>query len=214
MSIDGLSFSEGSDGAGEGGEVSEAVLEAYREKAAQSAKQARKDKKQEGKRKQQEDVLTRIIIQFLNTPRYSGFFVVISRVVSKNVPADFILAILALIHKQSLDILNAKDIPLKSPPKNSTSVFPPELSKHLTHWTTLLYSVASAEPHKILETVLDREWKRDKNIIKLMKLVIQEFFTFKKFDVSPENIEAFADTFIEKLVLSLENQVHNQNKIA
>lgn len=213
MSFDGLNFSEGGEGASGSAEVSQEALEQYRERARQSAAQAKKDKKQEARKKQQEDTLYKIILQFLNTPKYKGFSIYIARSLAKNIPADFLLSLLSLIHKESLQAVNAQSIPPKAPPKQN-SPFPPELAKPLHHWTTLIFSVGSANPHKVLETILDQDWNLDDNLIQLMSMVIREFFTWKKFDVPWENLQSFSQVFIKNLSAQLEQQITDQQKIA
>lgn len=211
--MDGLEFSQGPDGINEGGaESTQEAIERFREQSKKSATQAKKDQKQEKKKKDQEDVLSNIILQFLKNKKYSGFFLLISRILSKNVPADFILSLLALIHQESAKILDAKKIPLKKAPPQKTT-FPPEIMKPLSSWTTLIFSVSSANPHKILETVLDHEWKLDNNLVQLFSLILKEFFAFKKFDTPFENIQNFSKTFLQNLANDLEKQVQNQPKL-
>jgi len=211
--MDGLSFSEGADSGSEGGaEMTQEAIERFKEQARKSAAQAKQDKKQEGKRRDQEDVLSKIILQFLQNPKYSGFFLLISRVLSKNVPSDFILSILALIHKESAQVLDAKNIKITKAPEQNTH-FPPEISKPLASWSTLIFSVGTAEPHKVLETVLDQDWNLDQNLVQLFSLVLKEFFSFKKFETPFENISGFSETFLRNLSSSLENQIQGQMKI-
>ncbi len=212
--MDGMSFSEGFDGGSEGGaEVSQEAVEKFREQSRKAAAQAKKDHQREEKKKGQDDVLVGIILQFLRTPKYSGFFLLISRLLEKNVPSDFILSVLALIHKESAQVLDAKNIAIKKAP-DQKSVFPPEISKPLASWNTLIFSVSSAEPHRVLETVLDQDWNIDANLVQFFSLVLKEFFHFKKFETPFENISGFAHTFLTNLSSSLEAQIQNQKKLA
>jgi len=212
MSMDGFNLGEDVDGVSGGAEITSEQLEKYRERAKKTAAQARQDRKQEKKKKRQEDVLSHIIIQFLKTPKYSGFFILISKSLAKNIPSDFLLALLSLIHKDSLAAVNTKDIP-KGLSKPQKSPFPKEILNPMSHWTTLLSSVASSEPHKVLETILDNEWKVDENITQLMSLVIREFFVFKKFKTEFSNISIFSKVFLTNLSDILQKQISNQNKI-
>jgi hypothetical protein len=208
--MDGLNYSEGADGASEGGaEVSQEAVERFREQARKAAAQAKQDKKSEQKKKKQDDVLIQIILQFLKNPKYSGFFLLLSRVLEKNVPSDFILALLSLIHKESADALNAKNLVIKKSP-TQTSQFPPEIAKPLENWNTIIFSVASGEPHRVLETIVDHEWNIDNNLIQLFSLVLKEFFTFKKFETPFSQIKGFSETFFVNLSSGLEKQIQNQ----
>lgn len=202
----------GADGGSEGGsEAAAEAAERFREQKAQAAAQAKRDQQEERRKKGQDDVLAKIIVQFLNTPRYSGFFLLIARALAKDIPSDFLLAILALIHKDSAQILEDKNIPRKTPPRPQDSAFPPELSAPLGEWTTLMYSVSTAEPHRVLETILDESWELDANILQLFCLVLREFFFFKKFETPFQNIQVFSEGFLKNLSTDLENQIQNQH---
>ncbi len=193
-----------------GKETSAESAERAREQKAKAASQAKRDQQNERRKKSQDDILAQIIVQFLKNPRYSGFFLLIARALSKNIPSDFLLAILALIHKDSAQILQDKNIPRKNPPKSHTSSFPPELSSPLSEWTILLYSVSTAEPHRVLETILDESWELDVNIVQLCSLVVREFFFFKKFETEFSHIQQFSENFLKTLSTDLENQIQNQ----
>lgn len=215
MALDDFSFSEGADGGSEGGaEATSEAVERFKEQQRKSAAQAKRDKKQEGKRKQQDNTLARIIVHFLGDKRYTGFFVLISSLLDKNIPSDFLLAILALIHKDSADVLKEKEIVLKRPPNDPSKNFPPKLAKPLSYWTSLMYSVAGAEPHKVLETIVDHNWDLDPNLSQFMSLVLKEFFKFMKFEVPFENLKSFSEVFLKMLFDELEKQVQNQQKIS
>ncbi len=210
--MDGFALGEDIDGASGGAEITSEQLEQYRERAKKTAAQAKRDKQQEQKKKKQENVLSHIIIQFLNTPKYSGFFILISKALAKNIPSDFLLALLSLIHKDSLAAVNAKEMQkIISIPQKST--FPKEVKIPMSHWTNLLASVASSEPHKVLETILDENWEIDKSLHQLMSLIIREFFVFKNFKTDFSNISIFSQVFLKNLSDQLQQQISNQEKI-
>lgn len=220
MALDDFNFSEGGEQAGNSEKSSESI-EQYTENQKRTARQAQSDKAQEKKQKEQEDVLAKIIMQFLRNNKYSGLFILLSKTLAKNIPADFLLALLSLIHKDSFDALQVKDIPISkekerhiNTEKNIKSAFPKELSAPMVQWTTLLFSVGSHHPHKVLETILDHNWKLDKNLSQLMSLIILEFFKHKKYSVPFPNILTFSETFLTQLSSDLELQISNQNKLS
>lgn len=202
---------EAGGGAEQGAEASAEAAERAREQRAKAAQQAQRDQKEERKKRQYDNTLAQIIVQFLNDPRYAGFFILITRIFSKNIPSDIILAILSLIHKDSATAIQEKNITRKELPKNQEhSSFPPQLSTPLNEWTTTIFSVASAEPHKALETLLDIEWKIDANLEQLFSLVLREFFSYKQFETPFENIQQFSSAFLSTLVGELESQIQHQ----
>lgn len=195
----------------QGSEASAEAAERAREQRAKAAQQATRDKREERKRRQYDNTLAQIIVQFLSDPRYSGFFILISRIFAKNIPSDIILAILSLIHKDSAKAIAEKNIERKELPKGADATpFPPELSLPLKEWTTVIFSVASAEPHKALETLLDINWDIDVNVEQLLSLVLNEFFSYKKFETPFENVQQFSKAFLSTLVGDLESQIQNQ----
>jgi len=215
MSLNEIHFSEGIDG-GEGGissqEVSKEQIEQYREQAKRSSAQAKQDKKNEQKKKQKEQSLHKIIIQFLNDPKYSLFSLYIARSLEKNIPAEFLLSLLSLIHKGSLKTLESYHFKQRTPPKQD-SPFPSSLSQPLQQWTSLIFSIGSTQPHKVLETILDENWELDTNLIHLMSIIIREFFVWKKFDASFQTIQSFSEVFLQNLSTTLESHIHNQKSI-
>jgi hypothetical protein len=213
MSLDDFSFSEeGSEGISGNKEVSKEVLEKFRENSKKASSQAKRDKKQEIKQKKEEDQLIKVIIQFLQNSQYSGFFILISKVGLNNVPSDFLLAILSLIHKESFYVVNGSKIEFKQPPKQK-SEFPKDITILLSQWQKLVFSVASSKPHKVLETILDHDWKTDESLIQLMSFIIREFFKYKKFSVPFENINNFSKVFLENISLELEKQINKQKTL-
>lgn len=210
MSLEDFNFSEGSsEGVSSSAEVSSEALERFKENMKKASSQAKRDKKQEDKQNKEENELIKIIIQFLRTPKYSGFFLLISKVGLKNVPSNFLLSILALIHKKSFSAINGSEIKFKEPPKQQ-STFPKDISILLSQWQKLVFSVASSKPHKVLETILDYNWEIDESLVQLMSFVIREFFIFKKFSVPFENITAFSRVFLQNISSELEKQINNQ----
>ncbi len=203
-------FDSAREGASSGAEVSQEALERFQEQARRTAAQAKQDQKQERQKKQQDNALARIIVQFLQNPRFSGFFVVISRALSKNIPSDFLLAILSLIHKEAFDEITKKELPTADLSENFTAKFPPQFSLPLQQWNLMMVSVATAEPQAGLESMVDEAWEVDMNTIQLISLVLREYFSFQKFEVPFENISQFSKTFVASLIKKLENQVINQ----
>lgn len=206
---DGVNGSEGSIGSAE---ASREQIEQYREQARKSSAQAKQDKKNEQKKKQKEHSLHKIIIQFLNDPKYSIFSLYIARTLEKNIPVEFLLSLLSLIHKDSLKALESNHSQKKTPPKQD-SPFPSKLSEPLQQWTSLIFSLGSTQPHKVLETILDHNWEVDTNLIHLMSIIIREFFIWKKFDASFQDIQSFSTVFLQNLSTTLESCVHNQKNL-
>ncbi|MBI5415028.1 hypothetical protein HZA38_05980 [Candidatus Peregrinibacteria bacterium] len=201
-------------------EVSEEAYDQFRDQYRKTQAAVQKIRKQEAKKKKQDFTLAHIIVQFLHDPRFTRFFVVISRLVAKNIPSDLLLVILSLIHKESAEAIQAKllkapnqDVPLEK--ENASPFFPQETKAEISQWTRNIFSVATSDPHRMLETILDYDWNLDENLVLFKVMVMQEFFNGKSLDVPPlENLDTFSRGFFQTLVKTLENQVHEQNVLS
>src|SRR3989338_8797691 len=82
--------------------VSEALSEEAKQRFAAAAAAMQHIKKEEKKSKKRDDQVAQVIIQFLGEERHARLFVLISRLVARDCPSIFILAILSLTHEKSL----------------------------------------------------------------------------------------------------------------
>lgn len=203
-------FESGGEGIAGSAEAAKEASERFQEQARRSAAQAKRDQKQERQKKQQDTTLARVIMQFLQTPRFSGFFLVVSRALSRNIPSDFLLAILSLIHKDAFEELVKKEFPKIELSESFIEKFPPQFALPLQQWNIMIISVATAEPQRVLETILDDAWNIDVNTKQLIAMVLREYFLFQKFEVPFEAITQFAEIFLQSLVDRLEKQIQGQ----
>ncbi len=199
-----------------GGATQEATKEdqeRFRDQYRKSQAAIKKIFQQEDKKRKQDFTLAHIIVQFLNDPRFTRFFVLISRIVAKNVPSDILLAILSLIHKESAKAIGEKQLVIQKTEMipQSEELFPDRVKAEINRWTENIVAVAIAEPHKTLETILDHNWNIDENIIELSAAVLQQFFEIRQLEIPPiENMRNFFHEFFPSLTSMLENQVHEQ----
>ncbi len=211
-------FESGDASAPSGQEVTQEAYERFRDQYKKTQAAIKKIKKEEGKKKKQDNALAHIIVQFLSDERFTQFFLLISRIVAKNVPSDIILAVLSLIHQESAKAIEEKKLtlPKEDFTKGQTSSFPPEIKAHISRWTQNIAAVMTAEPHKALETLVNHQsWEMDTHLPELAAAVLQQFFVFKKMDVPPiDNLRGFTNGFFEKILQNLESQVHEQGALA
>lgn len=191
--------------------------EKFRDRYRKSQAAIKKIRKQERKKKKQDNTLAHIIVQFLNDPRFTKFFVLISRVIARNIPSDIVLAILSLIHRESANAIEEKKLKLPTTEpstEQNSGAFPPHLKAHINRWTQNITIIGVTEPHRALETLLDHDWNLDQNIVELAVAVLQQFFVFQKTDLPPvENLRGFCEGFFKTLVNRLEQQVHHQGAL-
>ena len=73
-----------------------ASFEKFKEKMRKAAAQIKAIKKEENKRKKKEDELIKILLKFIKTSHKQDLVLLISRTLEKNIPANFILAVILL----------------------------------------------------------------------------------------------------------------------
>ena len=171
----------------QGQEASEEAKEKFQERLATAQKALKQLKKDEQKRKKQDNHLAKIIAYFLQTQGNSDLASLIAGLVEKDVPSDFILAILSLVDAQSKEVILVKKAQLLL--ENSTetkqalvtlddNVFEklsPEFKQEINDWFEHIYLIGVEETEKIMETTLDAELEIDPNILQLMASLLQRF---------------------------------------
>ena len=169
------------------GEVGSGAPEALSEQAKQrfaAAGAAMKAIQREEKKSKKRDArVAKTIIQFLNDDRYTHFFVLISRLVARDCPSIFILAILSLINEECLRVVteyvkestDGEDVPTTQMMKSENT----ETNALLVDWITRMQMVLSLDPHTILMTLMVDEKNIDGTVLQLTTFTLEEFFKSK-----------------------------------
>ncbi len=193
------------------GESQEKFQERYRQ--AQSAIQ--QVKKEEKKKKQDDDLLADIVIQFLNEPQHTKHFLLISRLVARNMPSDIIIAIIALIFEPARVHIEQKfgesNLKLEAPKEAN---FSDSAKTAINSWLGGINNVATVEPHRILETGLDHEQKIYFGLVQFTTICLQEFLENQKNEeINFDNIQNFCSAFWQNLFTRIADQTENQTLI-
>jgi hypothetical protein len=157
---------------GEG--MSEAALEALKERMAAAAAQIAQIKKEEGKQKKKEEELLKILLKFVKTSSKTDLVLLISRVLEQNIPANFILSIIVLsnpeIHQEvgHFKMLDHQQPSAdnSSPQKNALVFFsandetlPLKVKIELDNWIKNLLLQSEENPQKLLKTAYEIEMR-------------------------------------------------------
>ncbi len=176
-------------GEGSGG-VSEQLSEEAKQRFAASAAAMKTIQREERRSKKRDDRVARTIIQFLNDDRYAHLFVLISRLVARDCPSVFILAVLSLISEDSTLIVQEylKDQGQKTSEETVDETM--RLTKGgkmdalsnatLIEWITRMQMILSMEAAPILSKLMIDERNLDGTILQLTTFVLQEFFKSEK----------------------------------
>lgn len=169
-----------------GGGAPEELSEEAKQRFAASAAAMKAIQREEKKSKKRDTRVARAIIQFLSDTRYTHLFVLISRLVARDCPSIFILAILSLIDKDCLTVVReylkeegrksdvetiAEHVKLTSSPLLSA-----QANRALIEWMTRMQMVLSLESEPILLRLMVDEHNIDGTVLQLCTYVLQEFF--------------------------------------
>lgn len=170
----------------EGGtSASEGVSESAKQRFAQAQQQIKQIAKEEKKARKRDDRVAATIKQFLEDDRYAHLFQLISRLAAMDCPSIFILAVLSLIHHESLETVEdyiAEHKMILETPDMSTLVMAgksklaPELQEKILFWTARLELVLSTDAERILSRLMVDEGNIDGAVLQLTTFVLVDFF--------------------------------------
>ena len=176
-------------GPGEGGSgAPEQLSEEAKQRFAASAAAMKALQREEKKSKKRDSRVVQTIIKFLNDDRYSHLFLLISRLVARDCPSVFILAILSLIDEESRTVVaeylqeGGREVPALEGPAFAVvkgSNLDAQTNEELLQWVTRMQLVLSMEAKEILRRLIVDEDNVDGTVLQLATFVLQEFFTMK-----------------------------------
>ena len=182
MGGDILGPGEGSSGA------PEQLSEEAKQRFAASAAAMKALQREEKKSKKRDSRVVQTIIKFLNDDRYSHLFLLISRLVARDCPSVFILAILSLIDEESRSVVTeylqegGRELPAIEGPSVSIvkgGNLDAHTNEELIQWVTRMQLVLSMEAKEILRRLIVDGDNVDGTVLQLATFVLQEFFTQK-----------------------------------
>jgi hypothetical protein len=196
---------------GEGGAgVSEALSEDAKQRfaAAQTAMKAlQRDEKRSKKR---DDRIAQTIIKFLKDEENAKFFVLISRLVARDCPSIFLVALLSLIDDDCQTVFAefAKENELELPdhahekfPVLKISSLDVVAQDELLLWITRMQVVLSVKAKDVLQKLIVDEGNLDGTVLQLTTFVLQEFFRKKHGGNAPpfEQLHAVAAGILQSV---------------
>jgi hypothetical protein len=174
-------------GPGEGGSaVSEALSEEAKQRFAAAAKAMQAIQREEKRSKKRDTRVARAILQFLNDDRYAHLFPLISRLVARDCPSVFIIAVLSLIDAECQNVV--QEYLQESGQKSSKETvdetmqlmaevhLDAEANRALVEWITRMQMVLALDTQHIMEHLMVDEGNIDGTVLQLTTVVLQEFF--------------------------------------
>lgn len=158
--------------------LSESVKEQFSDTIKKSQKAAKQQKILEQKAKKYDDTLANIIKSMLVWWDNDFLVVLISDLIDKNVPSDFILSLLSLISDEALERVNLRlsEWNIYEFTKWSWGIIPfsdDELWTKILSWINLIYSIAIIEKEWVLASIIDHNsWKSISSLNKLFLVIL------------------------------------------
>lgn len=193
----------------------EELSEEAKQRFAAAAAAMQQIRKEEKKSKKRDDHVARVIIQFLNNDKYAHLFVLISRLVARNCPSIFILAILSLIDKESLETVqeHVKEMTQKTAEETvdesiygeqgrtmaltKSGELDAETNRTLVNWITRMQLVLSLDPEKILLKLMLDDKNIDGSVLQLSTFVMQEFFNQQEKSAPFEKLQPLTASILQ-----------------
>ena len=164
----------------------EALSEEAKQRFAAAAAAMQQIRREEKQSKKRDDQVARTIIQFLGQDKYAHLFVLISRLVARDCPSIFILAVLSLIHEgclrevkeylHSMGHKSAEETVDESTAITTSGELDPQMNRDLVAWITRMQLVLSFAPEKILLQLMIDEKNIDGTVLQLSTFVVKDFF--------------------------------------
>ncbi len=209
-------------GASQGdGESSEISQEQFQENLRRTQAAIKKIHKDEKKVTFHNLSLAQIITNLLQAGGQDDVVALIIDLVERNVPSEFILAVLSIFFKEtkrqemSPDSLlgagsESKSIMLHKNSKNFT-IFPELVQNEIEQWGEFIFNKSLDDIEKILETIVQTEtWEILPSLVQLSARLLQKYLEEKNINVDFEELRMFSSTFFENLLENLQEEVTNK----
>ena len=171
----------------------EALSEEAKQRFAAAAAAMQAIQREEKKSKKRDTRVARTIIKFLNDDRYAHLFVLISRLVARDCPSVFILAILSLIDEESRSVVKEYLEEVRQGMKEASAEIvdddmqvmtgesiDAQTNRILIAWITRMQMVMALEAKKILSKLMVDQHNIDGTVLQLATFILQEFFKSKE----------------------------------
>ncbi|MEK7218586.1 MAG: hypothetical protein AAB728_03935 [Patescibacteria group bacterium] len=191
-----------------GGKAPEQLSEEAKQRFAASAAAMKAIQREEKRSRKRDDRVARTIIQFLNDERYTHLFVLISRLVARDCPSIFILAVISLISDESRAVV--QDYLKEAGQKTEAETVGESLKltkggdmdaashARIVEWITRMQMVLSLETVPILKRLMVDEHNIDGTVLQLTTFVLQDFFKGdSKKKVPFEKLHAFTASVLQ-----------------
>ncbi|MBM3231735.1 hypothetical protein FJZ28_05455 [Candidatus Peregrinibacteria bacterium] len=197
-----------------GGSASEQLSEEAKQRFAAAAAAMQQIRREEKKAKKKDDKVAQIIMQFLSDQQNAHLFTLIARLVARDCPSIFILAMLSLIHEVSMQEVKeylgetmgktAEDMVNDAVRPGGSEIALTsggELDAGTNHdivvWITRMQMVLSREPEKILMKLLIDDRNIDGTVLQLATFILQRYCEQHRKSAEYENLQPLTASILQ-----------------
>ncbi len=190
-----------------GGKAPEQLSEEAKERFAAAAAAMQQIRREEKKSKKRDDRVAEVIMKFLGSQKDSHLFTLIARLVARDCPSIFILAIISLIDDESMHVVDeyvketmAKDAHQmvdESTTLTKSGELDAEANRALIEWITRMQMVLSITPEAILLKLMIDDKNIDGTVLQLAIFVLQRFFEVRKRNAAFEKLQPLTASILQ-----------------
>lgn len=204
-----------------GAKATEQSDEVFRDKQRKAQAAQKAFKKAEGKARQKDDQLAKVIGHFLQSQSNTAVMLLIARCLDHNIPAGLILGVLSLVEPKAQtefeNVLEDSEKFLKAGPNETenaptqalseqdTDHLPPNVKKKINTWTGQLLEFSLTQPQRILSTTISPSGDLFPNLSQLCTFILQQYLEQEKLPAGYENVNAFSEILLKSVFGKVQN---------
>lgn len=209
-------------------EKDEKADEKFREEMKRGQQAMQQLQRDEGQAKGYDYSLAAIIVQFLSQPQNTDLFLLVSRVVSLNIPSELIIAILSLVDKKAHQVTRGFLAEGKGPEAhhkshsalalhNQTNFdgLSSEHKKAIESWVADIAQVAGKNPQRALETlvVLGIERRISPIVVQLSAFILRNYLASHNVAIGYEELRGFMESVFVEIVKDVAKLVEGHKRL-
>ncbi len=217
------SFSSADSGA-EGSDP--AALERLRERMANASAQIKAMQVGEQKQRKNESELIKILLKFIKSRQKGDQLLLVARLLDENIPANFIVSLLALSNHEireelgikllpsleqeqqiALDTRNLPDIPI------GDAVLPLKIKIALTTWFEEIYRRSSEVPDRLLKTIYDADGGMKLAAVQLATFNLRDFLEEQNAPQDYQDMKNFLEAILQSILQRIHYEFESRGKL-
>lgn len=206
-----------------GSKATEVADEVFREnqKKTQAAQKAMK--KAEDSARKKDSQLAKVIGRFLQTHSNTAVMLLIARCLDQNIPAGFILGILALVEPEAREefaaLLGEAAVQLLDTPQQTETKaltlkeLPLHVKRAIDAWVEGLFAFGMTQPTRLLTTAASSEREIFPSLLQLTAFILEQYLSSQKVELQHDNAREFAELILRNLLEKINNQVNQTREL-